>query len=58
MQNPKENNFEIKQNSNWSESARINLPMVMAEWLFNYELPSLKESQMSKYRLFKLFSFL
>ena len=26
-------------------------------WLFNSELPSLKESEMSKYRLFKLFSF-
>ena len=25
----------------------------MAEWLFNSELPSLKESEMSKYRLFK-----
>ena len=29
----------------------------MAEWLFNSELPSLKEYEMSKYMLFKLFSF-
>ena len=29
----------------------------MAEWLLNSELPSLEESEMSKYRLFKLFSF-
>ena len=47
-----------KRHLNWSESARINLPTVKAEWLFNSELPSLKESDMSKYRLFKLFSFL
>ena len=45
MQNLRENSFEIKQNLNWSESARINLPTVMAEWLFNFELPSLKESK-------------
>ena len=30
----------------------------MAEWLFNFDLPSLKEFEMSKYRLFDLFSFL
>ena len=58
MQNLRENSFEIKQNLNWSENARINLPTVMAEWLFNSELPSLKESEMSKYRFFKLFPFL
>ena len=57
MQNLRENSFEMKRNLNWSESARINLPTVMAEWLFNSELPSLEESEMSKYRLFKLFSF-
>ena len=30
----------------------------MAEWLFHSELPSLKEPEMSKYMIFKLFSFL
>ena len=50
----KGNSFEMKQNLNSSESARINLPTVMAEWLFNSKLPSLKESEMSRYRLFKL----
>ena len=58
MQNLWENSFEIKPNLNWSESSRINLPMVMVEWLFSFELPSLKASELSKYRLFKLFSFL
>ena len=57
MQNLRENSFEIKRNLNLSESARTNLPTVMAEWFFNFELPSLKESEMSKYRFFKLFSF-
>ena len=38
MQNLRENSFEIKQNLNWSESARINLSMVKTEWLFNSEL--------------------
>ena len=33
------------------------LTNVMAEWLFNSELPALKESEISKYRLFKMFSF-
>ena len=42
MQNLVENSFEMKQNLNPSESARINLPAVMAEWLFNSELPSQK----------------
>ena len=32
MQNLRENSFEMKRNINSSESARINLPMVMAEW--------------------------
>ena len=57
MQNLRENSFKIKQNLSLPENARINLPTVMAEWLFNSELPSFKESEMSKYRLFKLFSF-
>ena len=57
MQNLRENSFEMKRNLNLSEGARINLPPVMAEWLFSSELPSLKESEMSKYRLFKLFTF-
>ena len=57
MQNLRENSFEIKRNLNSSESVRINLPTVMVEWLFNSELPSLKESEMSKYRLFQLFAF-
>ena len=57
MQNLRENNFEIKRNLNWSARSRINLPTVMVEWLFNSELPSLKESELSKYMLFKLFSF-
>ena len=55
MQNLRENSFEMKWNLNWSESAIINIPTIIAEWLFNFELPSLKESEMSKYRLFKLF---
>ena len=58
MQNLRENSFEIKQNLNWSESAIINLSTVVAEWLFNFELPSLNASEMYKYRLFKLFLFL
>ena len=57
MQNLRENSFEFKWNLNSSESARINLPTVMVEWLFNSELHSLKGSEMSKYRFFKLFSF-
>ena len=44
----RENNFKIKRNLKWSESARINLPTLKKEWLFNSELPSLKESGMSK----------
>ena len=52
MQNLRETSFEIKRNLNWSESV-----IVMVEWLFNSKLPSLKESEMSKYRHFKLFSF-
>ena len=31
MQNLRENSFEIEQNLNWLESARINLPTDMAE---------------------------
>ena len=53
MENLRETSFEI----NWSKSARINLPAVKGEWLFNSDLPSLKESEMFKYMLFKLFSF-
>ena len=52
MQNLRENSFKIERNLNWSESTRINLPTVMAECLFNLELPSLKETEMSKNRLF------
>ena len=37
MQKLRESSFEIKRYLNWSESARINLPTVMAEWLFNFE---------------------
>ena len=33
MQNLRENSFEMKRNLNSSESARINLPTVMAGWL-------------------------
>ena len=41
-----------KRNLNGSKSARIHLPIVLAEWLFNSELPSLKESEiMSRYDL-------
>ena len=37
----------------------IELPRpVKAEWLFNFEPPSLKESEMSEYNLFERFSFL
>ena len=57
MQNLSDNSFEIKRNLNWSESARKNLPTVKEEWLYNSELPSLKESEMSEFRFFKLFSF-
>ena len=57
MQNLRGNIFEMKRNLNSPDSARINLPTVMTERLFNSELPSLKESEMSKYRIFKLFSF-
>ena len=57
MQNLRENSFEIKRKLNWSESAILNLPTVKAELLFNSELPSLKKSEMPKYRLFELFSF-
>ena len=57
MQILRENSSEIKQNLNWSESARKNLPTCMREWLFNYELPALKKSEISKYSLFKLFWF-
>ena len=57
MQNLRENSFEIKRNLNLSESARINLPAVMAECLFNSKLQSLKDSEMSKYRFFKPFAF-
>ena len=32
----------MKRNLNSSESARVNLPTIMVEWLFNSELPSLK----------------
>ena len=55
IQNLRENSHKIKQNSNWTESARINLPTAMVEWLFNFELPSLKESETPYLRLFKLF---
>ena len=47
IQNLRENSHKIKQNSNWTESARINLPTAVAE-LFNFELPSLKESETPK----------
>ena len=57
MQHLRENSFEMKRILNASENERINLPTVMAEWLFTSELSSLKESEMSKYMLFKLFSF-
>ena len=30
----------------------------MAEWLFNFEQPSLKESEIAIYRIFDLFSLL
>ena len=58
MQNRRENSFGTKWNLNWSESAIVNLSTVMAEWLLNFELSSFKESERSKYRNFKLFSFL
>ena len=48
MQNLRENSHKIKQNSIWTESARINLPTAMAELLFNFELPSLKEVETPK----------
>ena len=57
MQNLRKNSFEIKWNLNWSESARITSPTVEAEWVLNCKLPFLKESEMPKYSLFKLFSF-
>ena len=44
----KVNSHKIKQNSIWTESARINLPTAMAECLFNFELPSLKEFETPK----------
>ena len=39
----KGNIFEMKRNLNSPDSARINLPTVMAEWLFNSELPAIFE---------------
>ena len=41
----KKNSHKIKQNSNWTESARINLSTAMAEWLFSFELPSFRNAQ-------------
>ena len=54
MHNLWENSFKL----NWCKSTKINKQTVKAEGLFNFELPSLKESEISKYRLFDLFSFL
>ena len=48
IQNLRANSRKKKQTSNWTESARINLPTAMAEWLFNFELPSLKEFETPK----------
>ena len=57
MQILRENIFEIKQNLNWSEIARINLPTTIAEWLFNSELPSFKEWPMHIFRWIIFHSF-
>ena len=58
IQNLRANSRKISKTQTEQKAQALNLPTAMAEWLFNFELPSLKEFETPKQTLFKLFPFL